>query len=92
MTEYVIFTIAVVYQITQIISESTIFKPLRNIPFIGSFLSCFLCTSVWIGFLVSKFVFDYANYLGLDCTVFLSGLFYSCVVWFIHVIEHKLLK
>lgn len=95
----VIFAILVTYNISQIISESSfpLFRWLRNLEgnvvkdFIANLTSCFLCTSVWTGILVSWLIFDYAKYLEIQSlTLFWSGLFYSCCAWFLHCWEVKL--
>lgn len=92
----VIFAILVTYNLSQIISESTfpLFRWLRNLEgnwfkeFISELTSCFLCTSVWIGVLVSFLLFDYAKYLEIqNLSLIWSGLFYSCCAWFLHCLE-----
>ena len=89
-----ILTLLVVYQITSIISESSfpLFKWLRTLPgWIGELFSCFLCVSVWIGFIISSKLFDPAYELGyVQYSWIWSGLIYSSLVWFIHLIEEKL--
>lgn len=88
------FTIGVVYQVTSIISESSfpIFRWLqRKDGFVGDLFGCFLCVSVWIGCLGSVWLLDIANLLGYESLTWLtSGLFYSFIAWFIHLLEGKL--
>ena len=87
----IVFEVIVLYNITQIVAESTLFSKVRKIKIVGSVLSCFLCTSVWISFLLTFVLFDYANYLGFDkFSWFFNGMFFSGLTWFIHVIERKL--
>ena len=89
-----ILTIGVVYQATSIISESSfpIFKWLQKRKgFVGDFFGCFLCVSVWVGWIGSVVLFDVGNFLGYESVSWaISGLFYSFIVWFIHLIEGKL--
>lgn len=93
------FSIIVVYNISQIISESTfpLFRFLRNLEgnwffnFVSELTSCFLCTSVWAGLLVSWLVFDVASSLQVNhFTIFWSALFYSGCAWFLRCLEAKL--
>jgi len=86
-----VFILVVIYQITQIISESYLFKPFRmmfvtRIPFLYKLLTCFLCTSVWVSFFV-HLIFPEFN---LNTNWFLNTMFLSGCVWFLHVIEDKL--
>lgn len=95
----IIFQVIVLYQITQIISESKITRPLRTYlsgkqslvaRFLYELISCFLCTSVWVGFILTPLLFDFAKYLGYDTvTWFWNGLFFSCITWFLHVWEQS---
>jgi len=97
-----LFTTLLIYSVTQIVSESTfpLFRWLRNISdiypgtlsnFVGSLFSCFLCTSVWVGSLMSIWYFDISEYAGYpgNMSWCASGLVYSCIVWFIHVFENR---
>lgn len=89
-----IFTIGVIYQVTSIISESSfpIFRWLQKRKgFVGDLFGCFLCVSVWVGWIGSVVLFDIGNFLGYESVSWaISGLFYSFIVWFIHLIEGKL--
>jgi hypothetical protein len=86
-----------VYGITQIITEATIFEGLRNrlenVKFFGKLVSCFLCASVWISFLLSAWIFSPASllwpYLSLFESVFIDGMIGSTIVWFLHIYENK---
>ncbi len=93
-----LFTLGLTYQISQIISESyfPLFRYIRNLKgnivfnFISELTSCFLCTSVWVGMILSNYFFDISNFLGYtEISWVWSGLFYSCLSWFIHVWEAK---
>lgn len=99
----VVFQVLVLYNISQIISESSLTRPIReyllkycNIPvykFLYGLMSCFLCTSVWVGFILSLLLHDMAKDIGYETlTWFWSGLFYSSITWFIHVWEEGKLK
>jgi len=58
---------------------------------IGELFRCFLCVSVWIGCIGSYFLFDFAIFVGYNQLSWLiSGLFYSFICWFIHLIEGKM--
>lgn len=87
----IFFALFCIYNITQILSESYFFKPFRDlfkqrISFLYELTTCFLCTSVWISF-GFQYLFPEFNLHG---NWFLNTMFFSCCVWFIHVIENKL--
>ena len=101
----------IVYGITQIIVEAKIFAPLRDwfnynrfgfFRWFGSLLSCFLCTSVWVSFILSASLYSptlelwsnllSTNVLNLGVNTFLDGMLGSCIVWFMYCIESKLSK
>ena len=101
-----LFTLILTYQISQIISESTfpLFRFLRNVDqidtnifilqkllsYIAQLFSCFLCTSVWIGIILSSKFYDISLNLGYnELSIMWSGLVYSCLAWFIHIWENK---
>lgn len=96
----VIFSIFIVYNLSQIISESTfpLFKWMRSltnnryllIQYIGELFSCFLCTSVWCGWIVAICVFDLGSVLQVEHSWLWTGLFYSSLAWFLHCLEAKL--
>lgn len=91
MIEQVIFEVFVLYNITQVIVESTLFSKVRKIKILNPLLSCFLCTSIWISFILSLFLFNYAEYLGCNhFSWFFNGMFFSSITWFLHLIEGKL--
>jgi len=93
----ILFEILVLYQLTSIITESHLFKPIRtwalsSSEFLGSLISCFLCTSVWVGFILSFVLYDYAKTLGINpmYSWFFNSMFFSFFTWFLHLIEQKL--
>lgn len=100
----IVFQTLVLYQVSQIISESKISRPLREylkeMSSVSTFakvlyelISCFLCTSVWVGFLLTFVLFDFADYLGYDIVSwFWNGLFFSALSWFMYVWEQSKLK
>ena len=95
----IIFETLILYQISQVISESYLFSPMRNffiesnwIPlnWFGKLIDCFLCTSIWVGFGLSLYLFNLAEYLGyLQFSWFWNGLFFSCLTWILRVLENK---
>lgn len=89
------FAVFTVYGITQIITEAKIFEWLRKLlskNWLGSLVSCFLCTSVWISFAFSYFVYSLSSHFTNILSVFLDGMFLSAIVWFLYVIESKMSK
>lgn len=87
-----------IYGITQIITEATIFEKVRDkisesSVFFGKLVTCFLCASVWISFLLSIWAFSPSfilwPHLGYT-SIFIDGMIGSTIVWFLHVIENKL--
>lgn len=95
----IIVSIVITYNLSQIISESTfpLFKWLRNLEgnlildFLSELTSCFLCTSVWVGCLISFWIFDIGSILKVEHLSWaVSGLFYSGMAWFIHCWEEKI--
>ncbi len=93
-----LFFIAAAYSITQIVVESILFKPLRDLfntfwtkP-IYILLTCILCTSVWASFILSFFfISPSALYFNLEGSefkyYFLDSMIGSFFVWFIHLFE-----
>lgn len=83
------------YGITSIIVWGSIFESLReNIKkrskFFGDLISCVLCTSTWVGFILSIltggmsiYLFDINYVFG----VFLDGMFTCGIVWLINSIS-----
>lgn len=93
MIEFVIIILAA-YNVTQIITEATIFKPIRRwlldsrLSILGQLVSCFLCTSVWVCFLLTLCCKNYAQ--GMNFSVFINTMFMSAVLWFIHIFERSI--
>lgn len=96
--------IAIVYGLSQILSEMSISKPLRIwliershknkfYEFLAKLLSCFICTSVWISMIMTFLYNPTLAYFGFDClivAIILNGYIGSAVSWWIHeIIEHK---
>lgn len=93
-----LFFIAAAYSITQIVVESILFKPLRDLfntfwtkP-IYILLTCILCTSVWASFILSVFFISpselYFNFEGSKFKYhLLDSMIGSFFVWFIHLFE-----
>lgn len=96
----------VVYGMTQIIVESYIFENVRrvllkNIPPIGVGIQCMLCTGVWVSFLMSIFLWSPTYQLFTPDTdasyviikyIFCDGMLGATVVWYMHLIEHKIVN
>lgn len=93
--EILIF-ILISYGITNIIVFGTIFDPLReflmklNPGILGSLVTCMMCSSFWVGVVLSLFV---VSPIGSIFSVsglllyFLTGCFTSGSVWLIHTIQ-----
>lgn len=81
--------ILVVYGITTAIVQSKIFEPVRkvlsNIPIIGKIIKCMMCSSFWVGLVVSL-----TGVSVLANTVPFSYIFDSFIAlattWVIHVV------
>jgi len=93
MIEFILLTLAA-YNVTQIISEATIFKPVRIwllkrrfTSILGELMSCFLCTSVWVCFFATKFVHNIAD--GMNYSWLVGTMSLSATIWFIHIIERR---
>lgn len=95
----IIYWSLAIYSITQIITESYLFKPFRDmwidIPLVHKFVNCFLCTSVWTAMVSSWLLYSpYIEIFNGDTFIinrmFWDGMFGSGVVWFMHLIENKL--
>lgn len=88
----IIFEAFVLYQITTIIVDSTLFdiikSPFRNNKYLGllsHLLDCFLCTSVWVGFVLSEFLLNFSEYLGYyEYSTIWNSMFFSAIAWFIN--------
>jgi hypothetical protein len=99
------FWCLVVYGITQIIVESQLFKPLRvvldKIWFLGFFaimVSCMICTATWVSFVLSLTWWSPSLAIGMQFDInghnvnwFIDGMFGSCVIWFVSLIEKILI-
>lgn len=93
----IVFELFILYQITQIITESQLLEPIRSsfvysklwiFKKIGHLISCFLCSGVWVGFILSFRLFNFAEYLGYyELSWFWNGLFFSCLSWFLRMLE-----
>ena len=96
------------YGITNILIFGSIFEGMRNFlnkinpSFLGMLASCPLCSSTWIGFILS-FGLTYLGYanltpfgsIGLNIIwlkVFLDGCLTSGVVWLIHTLQEHFEK
>lgn len=102
----IIFWCIVSYGITQIIVESQLFKPVRILVdkfwLTGIFsvlLNCMICTGAWVGFILSYYWISPVGYIhipfelnGYNMNWFLDGMFASCVIWFMHLIEKLILN
>jgi len=94
----IIVWLIIVYGITQIIVDSTLFEGIKNflsvlpiVKIISQLMNCFLCASVWVSFLVSYFVWSPTNtFFSFEYQFFLDGMFGSCVLWFIRAVENKM--
>lgn len=98
----ILFWLLTSYGITQILVESTLFKPIRVLlsktmltsPF-HTLLSCMICTGAWVSFALSISWFsptmqvtNYPMYIyGYNTTWFADGMFGSCIIWFISRFE-----
>lgn len=83
-------TIIIVYNVTQILVESTLFSFFRRLPVIKYLFNCFLCTSVWVGFLCSWIILDIIQQLqfhDVNFTWFWSGIFYSGIAYLVRSME-----
>lgn len=92
--------VCILYNATQIVVESTLFEPFRMFLFrnfknsLYKLFSCFLCTSVQIGFVISLILWDFIKAEGVDPSYswFFNSLFISCLTWFMHVFEKRLTR
>lgn len=81
--------ILVVYGITTTIVQSKIFKPVRNalssVPFVSEIIKCMMCSSFWVGLVVS-----FTGVSVLANTIPFSYIFDSFIAlattWIIHVV------
>jgi len=90
----------ILFQITTIIVDSNLFQILRDfltsskwilLLFIGQLLSCFLCTSVWVGFILSNCLYNICDDLGFHSfSWFFNSMFFSGLAWFIYLFEKKI--
>jgi hypothetical protein len=92
------------YGITQIIVETDNFITsfLRKFSFFDRMLSCYMCAGAWVGFIISFFIFSpsyilfadsmiFTNFYALKTIcVFLDMMMYSCVIWFMFLLEKNI--
>ena len=86
--------ILVAYGITNILVYSSIFYNMRlfiidKSKFLGDLIQCMMCTSVWVGFLLSIIIFSPTkNYLNtpIPLSIFIDGMLASGSVWIINSI------
>lgn len=98
MVEILLVLTLLNYGITQIITESTLFKPFRNLfplkSWLGTFIRCFLCISVWVGFIISTLIYSISyNYLYIYnpiMSIFVDGIILSAASWLLYSLEIKL--
>jgi MFS family permease len=85
------------YGITTIIVYGSIFESfrewiIRNSSFFGSLISCVLCTSTWVGFVLSIILgglFEHTYETNWFFGVFLDGMFTAGSVWALNsIIEY----
>jgi hypothetical protein len=93
-----LFFITAAYSITQIVVESILFRPFRELfntfwtkP-IYILLTCILCSSVWASFILSFFFISPAKlYFNFEDLPFkyhiVDSMVGSFFVWFIHLID-----
>lgn len=90
-----LLTILAIYNVTQIISQMYIFKPFREwvgtwSGFLYKLLTCFLCTSVWVSLVATLVVWNLAP--EMNFSIVISTMAYSCIVWFMYLVENNLSK
>lgn len=83
------------YSVVQIITESYILKPFRELfkwDWWQTLVSCTICTGVWVGFGIGYFlwspseeIFDITDYR----YIFFDGLLCSVTSWFIYLVENR---
>lgn len=102
MDNLIVFWLITLYGITQIIVDSILFKPFRMFllkhlitqPF-GILFTCTICTSTWVGFILSHYwfspsynLFGYYVHIGtINISFALDGFYGSCIIWFISLFE-----
>lgn len=93
--ETIIVWAFIAYGTTTILVYGSIFESFRNwlrglkYPFFGKLISCVLCTSTWVGFLMSIFIGSITkNYIEtFDVLhIFIDGMFTAGIVWAINAI------
>lgn len=95
---------AIIYGVTQIVVQSTLFTPLRAylqtsrfsfLRLLYKLITCFLCTSVWVGFIMSLLLYSPTQELwspNIILGTFFDGMLASCIIWFMYNIEHYISK
>ena len=93
----------IIYGISQIITEASIFSWLRDaltdskfklFNVLGKLVTCFLCTSVWVAFSLGAFAYsptaELWPHLNNGANIFLDGMYGSTFAWFLYMAEAKL--
>jgi hypothetical protein len=85
------------YGITQIITDSSIFRPIRKLlrnTVLSELVTCFLCSSVWVMGGLSAFlyspsaeIFQFNNY-HIAVYIFTDAMMGSAILWFMRLIEN----
>ena len=97
MKEFVEFLVwsFMAYGFSTILVYGSIFDTPRewiklNSKFFGSLISCMLCTSTWVGFILSLFFGGFVNRFfddnGILLNMFFDGMFTAGIVWAINAI------
>lgn len=83
------------YSITQIITQTKIFKPIRellNLQIWRYFWGCVICVGVWVGFGMG-WLFWSPTRIIFNLTdvqyIFFDGMLCSVISWFIYLFEEK---
>lgn len=92
----------IIYGISQIVTEASIFAWLRDgltksrfkvFNVLGKLVTCFLCTSVWVSFLMGAFTYSPTAELWTNLApiqnIFLDGMYGSTFAWFLYVTEAR---
>ncbi len=92
--------ILVAYGITNIMVYSSIFYNMRlviinNSKFFGDLIQCMMCTSFWVGVILSAFVFSPSIIFGFTThplSLFIDACLASGSVWLLHTLQEYLEK
>lgn len=85
-------SIIIAYSLTMLLVESVLFKRVRESfegSFVGNMLKCMYCTGMWVGFGL-YFIYPPTTQFNIFINILLSGLYYSAIIWWIHLLEDKL--